>query len=107
IFGATKLERHGAEFLAVITGSGADLPHPARRKLAGGAAATLYDRLMETQSRLARGADGCEKPLSCTASQVAKLAEIRPADMGTLTRLLGERRADRFGAAFLDVLAEG
>lgn len=105
--GATKLERHGAEFLAVITGSGTDLPHPARRKLAGGTAAMLYDRLMETQSRLARGADGCEKPLSCTASQVAKLAEIRPADMGTLTRLLGERRADRFGAAFLDVLAEG
>ncbi|RAP40604.1 DNA helicase RecQ [Rhodovulum viride] len=105
--GATKLERYGADFLKVVTGAEAEMPHPARRKLAGGGAASLYDRLMAAQNRLARGEDGCEKPLSCSASQVAKLAEIRPSDMGTLTRLLGERRADRFGAAFLDVLAEG
>ena len=104
--GATKLDRYGKAFLEVITGSSVEQPHPARRRLAGRESSDLYDRLAEAQARLSRGADGLEKPLSCSASLLAKLAELRPDDMGTLTRLLGERRAERFGAAFLDVLAE-
>ena len=80
--------------------------HPSRRKLAGRSEATLYDRLLEVQAGLERGADGVEKPLSCSAAQLARVAEMRPRDAGTLARLLGERRAERFGAAFLDVLRE-
>jgi len=105
--GATKLDRYGQAFLEVITGAAADLPHPARRRLAGRDAGEVYDRLLAVQADLARGPDGHDKPLSCSSALLAKLAEARPHDMATLTRLLGERRADRFGAAFLDILAEG
>ncbi|RMD94957.1 MAG: DNA helicase RecQ [Alphaproteobacteria bacterium] len=104
--GAKKLERYGPAFLAVITGEAAAPAHPARRRLAGRAAGTLYDRLLEAQARLSRGACGTQKPLSCSASQLAKLAELRPRDAGTLAAILGERRAERFAEAFLEVLRE-
>ena len=105
--GATKLARYGAAFLEVITGAAVEGLHPARRRLAGQDGAELFDRLAEAQARLLRGEDGVEKPLSCSTSQLAKLAELRPGDMSTMTRLLGERRAERFGLAFLDILAAG
>jgi ATP-dependent DNA helicase RecQ len=103
--GAKKLERYGAEFLAVVNGAAEEL-HPARRKLAGRSAGTLYDRLLEVQADLARGTGGIEKPLTCSASQLAKVAQLRPGDAAGMARLLGDRKAERFGAAFLDVLAE-
>ncbi len=105
--GAKKLERYGTAFLEVITGADVAPVHPSRRKLAGRAAGALYDRLLEAQTDLARGSAGIDKPLSCSAAQLAKLAELRPRDMGTLTRVLGDRRAERFGAAFLRVLETG
>ncbi|AVO38950.1 DNA helicase RecQ [Pukyongiella litopenaei] len=101
--GAKKLDRYGAEFLAVINGA-ADIPHPARRKLAGQGAGDLYDRLLAVQTDLARGACGTLKPMSCPAPLLARVAQLRPGDAGTLERLLGDRRAERFGPAFLDVL---
>jgi ATP-dependent DNA helicase RecQ len=101
--GAKKLERYGTMFLEVITGA-VEALHPMRRKLAGRAAGSVYDRLLEAQAELARGTDGIDKPLSCSAAQLAKVAQLRPGDETGLRRLLGERRADRFGAAFLDVL---
>ncbi len=103
--GAKKLERYGTDFLEVINGEAAAL-HPSRRKLAGRSAANLYDALLEAQADLLRGSDGLDKPLSCSASQLAKIAELRPRDNQTLIRLLGDRRAERFGEAFLDVLRE-
>lgn len=103
--GAKKLERYGSDFLQVINGEAAAL-HPSRRKLAGRSAANLYDALLEAQADLLRGSDGLDKPLSCSASQLAKIAELRPRDNQTLVRLLGDRRAERFGEAFLDVLRE-
>ncbi len=103
--GAKKLERYGAEFLAVITGAAEEL-HPARRRLAGRSEGALYDRLLEAQAALSRGSDGIDKPLSCSAAQLAKVAQLGTADEGTLARLLGERRAERFGAAFLEVLRD-
>ncbi len=103
--GAKKLERYGAIFLEVINGEAAQT-HPARRKLAGREAGSLYDQLLEIQAGLARGETGIDKPLSCSASLLAKLAQMRPTDETALTRLLGERRAERFGAAFLDVLRD-
>lgn len=101
--GAKKLERYGADFLEVITGA-REAPHPTRRKLAGRTAGEIYDQLMAAQAELARGGDGTEKPLSCSASLLAKVAQMPGPDPRDLTRLLGERRAQRFGAAFLDVL---
>jgi ATP-dependent DNA helicase RecQ len=103
--GAKKLERYGQIFLEVITGAAEEL-HPQRMRLAGRDAGPLYDRLLEVQADLSRGIDGLEKPLSCSASLLAKVAQMRPSDAGAMARLLGDRRADRFGAAFLDVLRE-
>jgi len=102
--GSKKLERYGDLFLEVITGAQTGEVHPMRRKLAGRAAGTVYDQLLEVQAELSRGSGGTDKPLSCSASQLAKVAQLRDSDEQALERLLGERRAERFGAAFLDVL---
>ncbi|WP_027245374.1 DNA helicase RecQ [Leisingera daeponensis] len=101
--GAKKLERYGDDFLSVITGAAEQL-HPARRKLAGRESGSVYDSLLEAQAQLARGECGTLKPLTCSASLLAKVAQLRPEDESGVTRLLGERRAERFAAAFLDVL---
>lgn len=103
--GAKKLERYGSDFLNVIAGDVPEL-HPSRRKLAGRDAGQLYDRLMQVQADLSRGPEGTDKPLSCSASQLAKVAQLRPDDARGLQKLLGDRKAERFGAAFLDVLRE-
>lgn len=103
--GAKKLETYGAGFLEVINGAAEEM-HPTRRKLAGRDAGQVYDQLMEAQAELARGAVGTDKPLSCSAAQLAKVAQLRGADENALARLLGDRRAERFGEAFLDVLRD-
>ena len=104
--GATKLERYGAAFLEVIAGEAPDAVHPARRKLAGQGAGSLYDRLLAAQTDLGRGEDGGDKPLSCSAPLLARVAEMGRADANRLRALLGDRRADRFGEAFLAVLRD-
>ena len=101
--GAKKLESYGAAFLEVINGE-AEMMHPQRRKLAGRGAGDLYDQLLEVQAELSRGSIGTEKPLSCSASLLAKVAQMHNADTAALARVLGEKRAERFGVAFLDVL---
>ncbi len=103
--GAKKLERYGDAFLSVIAQDAPEM-HPTRRKLAGKDAGDVYDRLMEVQADLARGEAGTDKPLSCSASQLAKVAQLRGGDQSAIERLLGDRKAERFGAAFLDVLRE-
>jgi ATP-dependent DNA helicase RecQ len=103
--GAKKLESYGRAFLDVINGASVEM-HPTRRKLAGREAGTVFDRLLEVQAELARGFAGTDKPLSCSASLLAKVAQLRNADDTALERLLGEKRAERFGPAFLDVLRE-
>ncbi|WP_438959336.1 DNA helicase RecQ [Nereida sp.] len=103
--GAKKLERYGAEFLQVIAGEVAAM-HPQRRKMAGKTEGSTYDRLLEVQSDLMRGEDGTAKPLSCSASLLARLVKQRPRDLSGVERLLGDKRADRFGDAFLEVLRE-
>ena len=105
--GAKKLERYGTEFLTVMNGT-AEAVHPARRRLAGGAAGPLFDRLQAVQADLARGADGTGKFLTCTHSTLRHMAEQRPATLEEMGRLpgMGAQKLDRFGAAFLDVLRE-
>ncbi|OIQ36038.1 MAG: ATP-dependent DNA helicase RecQ, partial [Roseobacter sp. MedPE-SW] len=104
--GAKKLDRYGDEFLEVITGAVEQL-HPQRRKLATRAGAgSTYDALMEAQTGLIRGSCGTLKPLSCPAAMLAKLAQMRVEDTRGITMLLGERRAERFLPAFLDVLRQ-
>jgi ATP-dependent DNA helicase RecQ len=101
--GAKKLERYGAEFLSVIAGE-AEVMHPQRMKLAGRTAGSVYDQLLEVQAELSRGSEGIDKPLSCSAAQLAKVAQLRPGDQQGLLRVIGERRTQRFGDAFMDVL---
>ena len=103
--GAKKLETYGAAFLEIINGE-AEAMHPTRRKLAGRAEGALFDRLLQVQTDLARGSGGTDKPLSCSTSLLAKVARLRDPDAGAMERLLGPRRAERFGSAFLDVLRD-
>ncbi len=105
--GAKKLERYGNAFLEVITGETETL-HPSRRKLAGRDAGAVYDALLQEQLRLSRGTCGTEKPLSCSQATLAKIAQMRPNCLDALERVpgMGTARAERFGAAFLDILSE-
>jgi ATP-dependent DNA helicase RecQ len=103
--GAKKLDSYGDAFLEVINGEAAQM-HPTRRKLAGRDAGSIYDRLLEVQAELTRGEGGIDKPLTCSASMLAKVAQMRSGDADTMNRLLGERRAERFTTAFLDVLLD-
>ena len=101
--GAKKLEKYGSHFLEVITGEHTASVHPARRKLAGRSEGDVYDALLSVQADLMRGDDGTQKPLSCSSSMLAKVATA-PADASQIARILGDRHAERFGAAFLEVL---
>ncbi|MEM7718238.1 MAG: RecQ family ATP-dependent DNA helicase, partial [Pseudomonadota bacterium] len=104
--GAKKLERYGQTFLAIITGETPPEQHPARRKLAGRASGDVYDRLLSTQAELARGEDGTGKPMSCSASLLAKVAALGPDKSDQVARLLGDRLAERFATAFAQILRE-
>ena len=94
--GAKKLESYGEAFLAVIAGEVERL-HPARRALAGRPAGELYDRLEAAQRRLARGEDGCARPLSVSPGVLRRIATERPRD---LARYLDAARLERFADAF-------
>ena len=101
--GAVKLERYGDAFLQVINGA-SEAVHPSRRKLAGRDTGGLFDQLQSMQIQLATGPHGYDKPMACSASLLAKVAQSKPKDMAAVERLLGEKKAERFGEAFLEVL---
>ena len=100
--GAKKLERFGELFLSVILGADAPHVHPARRKLAASGGGDLFDRLMEVQSRLSRGACGTLKPLSLSNAQLARIVQARPRDHAAFVRLVGETRAERFARDMIE-----
>jgi ATP-dependent DNA helicase RecQ len=104
--GATKLDRYGADFLAVITGAMPDAQHPQRRKLAGREAGALFDELAEVARDLERGEGGTGKLLTLTPATLRAIAERRPANEAELARIKGmdDARMDRFGAAILSCL---
>jgi ATP-dependent DNA helicase RecQ len=106
--GAKKLESYGAEFLQVIAGEVSHM-HPARRKLAGRAAGSLFDRLQDTATDLLRGEDGTGKYLTIAPGTLRKIAERKPMSIGDLARMPGmnDAKAERFGPAFLEILSQG
>ena len=104
--GAKKLESYGKAFLEVIAGAVEDV-HPMRRKLAGRSEGAVFDRLLAAQADLSRGPDGADKPMSLNASTLAKVAQLRSADMSGIARVIGEKQAERFGPAFLEILRDG
>ncbi|MEM1233162.1 MAG: DNA helicase RecQ [Pseudomonadota bacterium] len=103
--GAKKLEKYGQAFLLVIAGDAPEM-HPTRRKLAGSEAGTLFDLLMQAQLELQYGSMGTGKPMSCTPATLRHIAERRPETLDDLERIQGmdEKKAERFGEAFLEVL---
>ena len=103
--GAKKLENFGNIFLEVINGEVERL-HPSRRKLAGNREGVLYDLLLEAQNKLIRGKKGLDKPLSCSASLLVKVAQKKPSSLKELSHILGERKTERFGPAFLEILIQ-
>ncbi len=103
--GVKKLEKFGNLFLEVIGGK-MDRLHPGRRKLAGNKEGVLYDLLLDTQNRLIRGENGLDKHMSCSASLLVKIAKRKPDNLIELSEILGEKKTDRFGTAFLKVLAQ-
>ena len=103
--GAVKLERYGKAFLEVINNDFQEL-HPSRRRLAGKEAGVIFDQLQAMQLELMHGAYGHDKPLVCSASVLAKIAAVKPRDMEALKGLLGDRKTERFGVAFLKILLD-
>ena len=101
--GTKKLEKFGTIFLSVINGE-VDHMHPLRQKLAGAKEGELYDLLLAVQSDLTRGSLGVDKPLSCSTSLLSKIAKLKPRGLDEMAKIIGPKKTDRFGAAFLNVL---
>ncbi|MCK0141013.1 DNA helicase RecQ [Aliiroseovarius sp. F20344] len=106
--GAKKLESYGAAFLEVVSGE-VEHMHPARRKLAGRIAGTLFDRLQDAATALLRGEDGTGKYLTIAPGTLRKIAERKPVSLGDLSRISGmnDAKAERFGPAFFEIFSEG
>jgi ATP-dependent DNA helicase RecQ len=104
--GAKKLESFGQKFLEVVTAGPVEMPHPARRKLAGDANGGLYDALAEAQSELTYGQMGTDRYLACAPATLARIAEARPRDLAGLERIsgMGALKAERFGETFLSCI---
>jgi len=103
--GAVKLERYGKAFLEVINNNFQEY-HPSRRRLAGKEAGKIFDQLQAMQLELMHGAYGHDKPLVCSANVLAKIAAVKPRDMEALKGLLGDKKTERFGVAFLKILLD-
>ena len=106
--GGKKLARYGAAFLAVLTDTPPAEEHPARIEIAAGGGGLVFDALMAAQNELAYGADGAGKHLTCTKSTLAKIVDRRPMSIEALETIqgMGPAKAERFGPAFLSILAE-
>ena len=49
---------------------------------------------------------GVDKPLSCSASVLSKIARLKPRSLNEMAKIIGPQKTDRFGVAFLDILNE-
>ena len=103
--GQKKRDRYGDVFLEVINGE-KQRTHPARRKLVGSPSADIFDKLQDAAQQLERGNGGLDKPLYCSQSLLRRFAEARPRSESAALQILGDRRMDRFGAVFLEIIAQ-
>ena len=62
--------------------------------------------LLEAQNRLRLGEKGVDKPRSCSASLLVKVAQRKPSSIKEMSYILDEKRTERFGTAFLDILIQ-
>ena len=46
------------------------------------------------------------KPMSCSASLLSKITKLKPRSLNEMSKIIGAQKTDRFGVAFLDVLAD-
>ncbi|MGB0853450.1 MAG: DNA helicase RecQ [Pikeienuella sp.] len=106
--GGKKLQKYGAAFLEVLTGSTPTPEHPGRIRAAANGSGALFDALQAAQLELARGVDGTEKQLSCTRATIAKIAEVQPTSPEALGAVqgMGQQKVERFGTVFLALIAE-
>ena len=84
-----------------------DIPihvHPARKLLAGKVFASIYDKLIEAQNKLAQGTDGYEKKITCSPSLVSRISKLNNPTQEHINIVLGKKRATRFGKAFFKIL---
>jgi ATP-dependent DNA helicase RecQ len=104
--GATKLERYGRAFLAVLNGAAPEPDHPAAAGLSAEERRILA-ALEAAQRDLARGEDGTGKYLNCTRTTLARIAQARPRDLRALGRIqgMGPDKMERFGRAFVAAVA--
>lgn len=101
--GPVRLKRYGADFLSVINPE-FRAPHPQRAKMAGQSDAQLFDLIEAMCHNLERGIDGHLKPLSLNRSQLRRLAEIKPNSPEAVEKLIGAKKADRFGTSILEII---
>ena len=65
--------------------------HPRRQKLAV-LRREMYDLLLAVQFKLSRGPLGVEKPLSCSASLLSKIAKLKPRSLDEMAKIIGPKR---------------
>ena len=102
--GPKKLKQFGEPLLKIIN---SDIPihvHPARKLLAGKVFASIYDKLIEAQNKLAQGTDGYEKKITCSPSLVSRISKLNNPTQEHINIVLGKKRATRFGKAFFKIL---
>ena len=86
-------------FLAVINGEVSNM-HPRRQKLAGSKEGELCYLLLGVQYELLRASMVVEKPLSCSASLLSKIAKLKPRSLNEMSKIIGSLKTGRFCVAF-------
>lgn len=102
--GPKKLERFGESLLRTINSDVPTLVHPARKLLVGKIFASIYDELIKSQNKLARGTDGYEKKITCSPSLISRISKLNNPTQEHINIVLGKKRASRFGKAFFKIL---
>ena len=73
---------------------------PGRQKLAGAKEGEMYDLLLAVQFKLSRGPLGVEKPLSCSASLLSKIAKLKPRSLDEMAKIIGPKTDRPFRSCF-------
>ena len=102
--GPKKLEKFGESLLRVINSDVPTHVHPARKLLVGKVFASIYDELIKSQNKLARGTDGYEKKITCSPSLISRISKLNNPTQEHINIVLGKKRASRFGKAFFKIL---